>query len=505
MTKIGLAVILILLAGRNYAQQNYFILIQADNKQSFYVRQGSRSIPSSAEGSLILSQLKDSTYNIVIGFPGQQFPDQAFSVDLHHKDQQFILRNQADKGWVLYNPLTGETRIADLKEEKGAEVQVQGVKKDDAFSRLMAGVVHDTAVMYNTYAADPSSPSHDSLASGGLDPSRAPVHPDTPVANSSAGSSGLGTVADPGRMTAPPVVDPAVAQTDKGGNQPGKPTGQADSPAVQTAPGGAVMLPVPSKPDSGSLIVRSGSPVGAGSSLVPDSVAARADSMARRPFRQPNIVKLSERKLPHSLRLAFSDRSVGKKADTVILFIMKDTPALSNPRISNGVTATGAGSPVPPPGKALHPADTGHRVSPRINGPNPDGSVPVSGNTAGEAVKVKPDTAQKHPSAKAPLPFVNSDCHDFATDYDVDKLRVKMLAATKDEDRILAARKTFKAKCFNTRQIRALGEVFTTDALKFRFYETAYPFASDDHFRELAGTLTDPVYNSKFKAMTGQQ
>lgn len=471
MTKIGLAVILILLAGRNYAQQNYFILIQTDNKQSFYVRQGGRSIPSSAEGSLILSQLKDSTYNIVIGFPGQQFPDQAFSVDLHHKDQQFLLRNQADKGWVLYNPLTGETRIADLKEEKGAEVQVQGVKKDDAFSRLMAGVVHDTAVMYNTYATDP-----------GLDSSIARTVPDTPVARDK------------------------VAQTDKGANQPGKPAGPADTPAVKTTPDGAVMPPVLSKPDSGSLVLHSGSPVSAGSSLGPDSAVAGADSMTRRPLRRPNIVKLSERKLPHSLRLAFSDRSVGKKADTVILFIMVDTPALSNSRISNGLTATGAGSPVPPPGKALHPADTGHRVSLRTNGPNPDSSVPVSGNIAGAGEgKIKPDTAQKRPPAKAPLPFVNSDCHDFATDYDVDKLRIKMLEASKDEERIQAARKVFKAKCFNTRQIRALGEVFATDALKFRFYETAYPFASDDHFRELAGTLADPVYNGKFKAMTGQQ
>jgi len=272
MTKIGLAVIFILLAGRNYAQQNYFILIQADNKQPFYVRQGSRSIPSSAEGSLILSQLKDSTYNIVIGFPGQQFSDRAFSVDLQHKDQQFIFRNQADKGWVLYNPLTGETRIADLKEEKGAELQVQGVKKDDAFSRLMAGVVHDTAVMYNTYATDPRQ-----------DSSIARTTPDTPAANSPAGSSGLGTVSDPGRTTAPPVVDPAVAQTDKGANQSGKPAGQADS--SQTAPGGAPMPPIPSKPDSGSLVLHSGSPVNAGNSLVPDSAAAGVDSTARRPLR----------------------------------------------------------------------------------------------------------------------------------------------------------------------------------------------------------------------------
>jgi hypothetical protein len=77
-----------------------------------------------------------------------------------------------------------------------------------------------------------------------------------------------------------------------------------------------------------------------------------------------------------------------------------------------------------------------------------------------------------------------------------------MLESTKDDDRILAARKVFKTKCFSTRQIRALSEVFTTDAAKFKFLEAAYPFASDDHFAELSNLLADPVYSGRFRAMT---
>jgi hypothetical protein len=59
--------------------------------------------------------------------------------------------------------------------------------------------------------------------------------------------------------------------------------------------------------------------------------------------------------------------------------------------------------------------------------------------------------------------------------------------------------------CFTTKQIRALSEVFTADPAKYRFFETAYPFLSDDRFRELTNLLADPVYNGKFKAMTGQR
>ena len=101
------------------------------------------------------------------------------------------------------------------------------------------------------------------------------------------------------------------------------------------------------------------------------------------------------------------------------------------------------------------------------------------------------------------MQVVNSDCKNFASDYDVDRLRVKMLEAVKDEDRIQIARKVFKSKCFTTRQIRALSEVFTTDALRYRFFEAAYPFVADDRFYELSDLLADPAYNSKFRIMTG--
>ena len=80
-----------------------------------------------------------------------------------------------------------------------------------------------------------------------------------------------------------------------------------------------------------------------------------------------------------------------------------------------------------------------------------------------------------------------------------------MLEIAKDEDKVAAAKKVFKTKCFTTKQIGALSEVFTGDAAKYKFFETAYPFVSDDRYRELTDLLADPVYNGKFRAMTGQR
>jgi len=153
-------------------------------------------------------------------------------------------------------------------------------------------------------------------------------------------------------------------------------------------------------------------------------------------------------------------------------------------------------------------ADSAHNVA--VNKGKPDATL----NTAGKAKpdsaynaavnKAKPDTTHTTAVRSKPV-IVNSDCRNFAADYDVDKLRVKMLESSKEEERIAIAKKVFKTKCFTTRQIKALSEVFPTDGEKFRFFEAAYPFVSDDHFKDLTDLLADPVYNGKFKIMTGQR
>lgn len=47
MSKLGLVIVLILMAGRTYAQ-DYFVLIEADKGQSFYARIDSQFYRSSA-------------------------------------------------------------------------------------------------------------------------------------------------------------------------------------------------------------------------------------------------------------------------------------------------------------------------------------------------------------------------------------------------------------------------------------------------------------------------
>ncbi|HMG66193.1 MAG TPA: hypothetical protein VK588_00860, partial [Chitinophagaceae bacterium] len=130
-------------------QSGYLILIDAESKQSFSVRVGDRMYSSSGQGHLLLSQLKDSTYRINLRIPKKNIANQTFVVVLHHKDLGFQLKGN-DSSAVLYNWQTRET-IHPVYEKDSSHMLEQGIKRDDGFSRLMAAVVNDTTVMYNTY------------------------------------------------------------------------------------------------------------------------------------------------------------------------------------------------------------------------------------------------------------------------------------------------------------------------------------------------------------------
>ena len=106
----------------------------------------------------------------------------------------------------------------------------------------------------------------------------------------------------------------------------------------------------------------------------------------------------------------------------------------------------------------------------------------------------------KKPEKK--MEMINSDCKSLAADTDVDKLRIKMLAENNVDDRIAAARKYFKTKCFYTKQIKSLSELFLSDEGRYRFFDAAFPFAIDtDNFKGLVALLSDEYFVNRFKAM----
>ena len=130
-------------------QTGYLILLETENKQPFTVRLGDQFFSSSSAGHLTLSHLKDSLYQLEVLFPKKNTGPWIFPVLVHQRDLGFQLKGN-DADWVLFNWQTKET-IHPVKELDSSRILDQGVKRQDGFSRLMAGVVNDSSVMYNTY------------------------------------------------------------------------------------------------------------------------------------------------------------------------------------------------------------------------------------------------------------------------------------------------------------------------------------------------------------------
>lgn len=90
------------------AQQNHFIYLQTENNQPFYIKWSKKVLSSSASGYLIIPKLQDGNYDLVIGFPKNEWPEQNISCVISNKDAGFILKNFGNNTWGLFNLQTME-------------------------------------------------------------------------------------------------------------------------------------------------------------------------------------------------------------------------------------------------------------------------------------------------------------------------------------------------------------------------------------------------------------
>jgi hypothetical protein len=145
-TQFGLFFIFLLISFSIIAQQNHFIYIQADNKQPFYARLDKKVFSSSVSGYLIVSKLKTGTYNFVIGFPKNEWPEQKISCVVGDNDLGFLLKKFGEKGWGFFNLQTLNVLMAD---DNGKKADVAADIKTDAFSNMLSTVVNDPTIKQN--------------------------------------------------------------------------------------------------------------------------------------------------------------------------------------------------------------------------------------------------------------------------------------------------------------------------------------------------------------------
>ena len=126
------------------AQKVYFVYLQSEKEQPFFVRVDEKVYSSTASGYLILSKLRDSVYQFTIGFPQSKFPEQKFSVTVKGKDRGFLLKNFGDKGWGLFDLQTLSVQMA-LVETKDGSMRTERMEITP-FTAILAKAADDTTL-----------------------------------------------------------------------------------------------------------------------------------------------------------------------------------------------------------------------------------------------------------------------------------------------------------------------------------------------------------------------
>lgn len=124
------------------AQKVSFIYLQADNNSPFYVKMGDKIYSSSSAGYLILPNLVDSTYMLVVGFPSVQ-TESRFNIPITNKDRGFIIKN-LQQGLTLFDLQT----LSLINEYKDQLSDVTYQKRNDNFASVLSKAAHDTTLLY---------------------------------------------------------------------------------------------------------------------------------------------------------------------------------------------------------------------------------------------------------------------------------------------------------------------------------------------------------------------
>jgi hypothetical protein len=129
------------------AQQNHFLYLQTETGQPFYVKLNNKLISSSSAGYMIIPALADGDYNLVVGFPKDQFPEETFDISMEN-NKGFLIKNFGEKGWGLFNMqslavIHGQNSETGITTTQNTEIQ------NDAFSNMLANVVKDSSILRN--------------------------------------------------------------------------------------------------------------------------------------------------------------------------------------------------------------------------------------------------------------------------------------------------------------------------------------------------------------------
>jgi hypothetical protein len=560
-----IAVCLILLMpiwANSYAQKTYFVYLQSETQQPFYVLYNSKNFSSSAAGYLILPKLTDGTYSIRIGFPNNANVQQ-YDLKVKGDDAGYIIKNMGEQGWGLSDLQTGLVQVSgaelakreaiavankELEDKRIADsaqavliaaaathspdslLAVETQKATDSVKTATASVA-DSASMA-VVAAVPVVVVADTVAAKANDEKKtetpagvkvaAAAVPVAAVAAAAASDSAANTNFKSEEAEAAKSIDEAavaaVVATPVMADSLRIVAEQQKADSIRTAAANAeAQRKIDEAREVMNRTLKQSSPSGAaitGAAVTGAAVAGVASSAANttaKPAAAPDSLAVASQSDMDILQDSIpADTIVVKipasKAPAVVAPVVVGAavaktgePKFLDMEMSQDSNQVAAGKTGSPTEKAASPATTSGKTG------SPTGGG-LTSNNPNTKIVVVPGAAgaagAAGVAAASEVKSTNSNCKAEAADKDFFALRKKMVAEDDPDEMLTTARKAFKEKCYNTTQVKNLCVLFLTDETKYRFLDMAYSYTTDQQqFKTLVDQLSDTYYINRFNAM----
>ncbi len=466
MNRILLYFLFSIISFTGFSQKVYFIYLQTENDQTFYVRMDQTLYSSSPSGYLIIPKLKDSTYVFSVGFPQNKWPEQKFSVVLNKKDHGYLVKNFADKGWGLYDLQTLSIQMATGGSAYNPTRPSDNIKDISPFTDILAKAADDPSIKESqAITIIPEKGTGTAMKEQEKTPELSPeknavttVEKNDAILSKTTVSSKETNkktgkkpdekkVADkkpvekkPGEKTEPVVVKTEIPSTENKELTDQKPDEIKESVAVKTEEPKTAT----NKPGEKELI----------ETIAPEQVV----------YKPSVIVKRSESSTTEGMGIVFIDQDSKGAIDTISVLIPNPKPVVT-------------------------PKETPLKEEKKFIEILQD-SVAV--------METKPEEIQEEKLVY----YEMNNCPSLAKENDFFKLRKLMAAAEGDDNMINEAKEYYKVKCFSTIQVKNLGTLFLDDKGRYRFFMISYNHVSDKkNFGSLQAELKDETFSSRFKAI----
>ncbi len=429
------------------AQKVYFIYIQTESEQPFFVRVNEKVYSSSTSGYLILSKLYDSTYSFTVGFPQNKWPEVKFSVPVNKKDHGYLLKNFVEKGWGLFDLQTLAIQMPVVSNSKAGTSQ--GVVNKDAsvFTDILSRAADDPTIKERVVTA----------------PIVEVVPKNEPVVQVVTKKE------EPVIIKATDPIEPAIVKKDDVKNS------IKEEPVITKTVDPAEPATV-KKADVKNTIIEEPIPVKTSEKAEP--VIAKKEDVIKEIKEEP-VIPLQQAVVEEEYNISTVKRR------------------------SESSTTEGFGLVF------VDNYQNGNSDTIKIIIPNPKVVIPVTKEEPKEEkrlldIQVEIPTAEekKNPTELQSVGSPKVSCVETAADADFFKLRKSMAAVDSDDDMIGEAKKYFKQKCFTTFQVKNLSSLFLTDEGKYKFFDASYNHTSDVvNFSSLQAELKEEYFITRFKAM----